>query len=382
MSNRINIENAAGDIISVATNDALLRKDSFSLQLAREGRPMGSAGGSPAGYTTGTPATVTAGVVVDNSGTSTVPLGRAYVLYEAAMTADRSCIAVLQFQDILSGAYTTDSLAGYKILGPNGGEAKWTWPSGLIVPELHNLQLRYIRPDTAGAFTTKAFSGLDITADFHWDAEHVICVAGDSLTHTIPGSNGTTGAVGEDLWAFRLTNRLRDKGASVRLINKGFGGSIIPQAHKRLRSGFYDVPYDLLVVSYGMNDAAADQTGETRYKDGLRAFVTHRNRHRPDATVVICGPSSTDDANRTPYIGNYRTWASQVAAEYGAAERVYYVDLSTSYAASATASFGESVAGTLVHANIVGQSQLADVICNAVELTDFYTDTLGLTGEL
>jgi lysophospholipase L1-like esterase len=208
-------------------------------------------------------------------------------------------------------------------------------------------------------------------------------VAGDSIVHTITGTNGTAGYNRDSLWAFQLVNRLCElTDGEVRLINKGFGGSTSVQGAIRIDEGYYDVDYDLLIVSYGMNDASS-LTTEAAYKQALRDFVIHRNRFRPNASVLILGPSSTNDAARST-IGDYRTWAAAVAAEYGAAHKVYYLDQSPAYGTSAgdlSTYYGES-SGNRVHPNLAGHVALYNLIAPAVAATDFYSNVLGLSGAM
>jgi lysophospholipase L1-like esterase len=118
-----------------------------------------------------------------------------------------------------------------------------------------------------------------------------------------------------------------------------------------------------------MNDAAGP-TAQVDYKAALRAFITRRDQQRPQADVILCGPSSTDDPARST-IANYRQWASEVQAEYGTAKGVYYVDLSQAYASTDTAQFAEA-ATPRVHPNISGHGLLADLIYRTVKTTRWY----------
>lgn len=452
------------------------------IQLSREGRFQFTMNGTPPGWSTNTHPTVSANAQVASAGASQqVPMGRAWVIVQGQVGADGLCRTYFQSPGIqqspASGQveYVGDAWTLWGVVGQNGGNTTWQHNGGMIAKEYESIQQGVNNPTTTGVFHHAFLSLIDITNDLNFNAQYRICVLSDSIGWTMPGTNGVTSSTtpkanGRDLWPFRITERLRDKGASVRLINKSYGSNLTNSAVIRtINNGWIDIPFDLLFISLGMNDSFNNGTLSSVYQSNLQILITQAKRVNSSCSIIICAPPSTNDPARqwanlvaasstgtsvtsntatlptgssavdnfyngdyvwvttdangsgqlatiasyvgstrvatltTPwpilptgtitlavynsatnptYIADIRTKAqAAVTAAGGAASKVYFCDLSTAYGTSASdisTNFGD--AAPSVHPNQAGHALLANVVAPVVQTTDFYTNTLGLTG--
>lgn len=355
-------------------------------QFAREGRRRTIGNNDPSGYQQGVHSPVTPNQTV-NCLTGNISLGRAFVLEELKVKSDRDCQARYQIgPSNRTGAFTGENMAG-KLFCSKDSPAIWPFPTGsMIIPQKTTYNAWTDRPDTTGVWAWGSMTGIDITCDFFWEAQWIVCVIGDSITWDIPSTNGTADAGGEHLWGARVVERMNDRGAigGVRLINKGFGAADTRSAYLYMRDGYYDSPADLNVLSFGMNDCANQYISVSNYKANLLEIIKNCFRKNRNTEVIVCGPSSTDDPVRTPYIAAYRTAASEVATSAAALfpGSVRYVDLSTAYSTSSsdiTSYFAEPAGVNHVHPNIAGQGLLGNVIGEKIAETQFYR-RVGLAG--
>ena len=337
--------------------------------LLREGRYVSISGQQP-GITT-VPGTITANTLI-NVGSYTVPAGRCLLINSITVSANKECRILIGISQKGPGGATVmgSDLGTFKNfsgeIGPNGGSLQFNAGSPIILRELAVINVFYARNDTAQPSVSYGIDAHEITNDLFLNSKNKICLLGDSITWT-----NANDAYGVDLFGFKIVNQLRKDGKSVRLINKGFGGAEASEVSALVKTGYIDVDYDLLILHIGMNDSNQQTTTLLRFKEVIREVISHRDTNRPKASVLICGAPSTDDPNRTPYIANYRTAASEVVAEYGAIKKVYYVDNSTAYANTATDHFNES-ATPRVHPNKLGHQKIFDVMYTVVKTTDFY----------
>lgn len=337
----------------------------FNKVCATESRMFALSGLSPA---LGQPEPTVVANGLTAFGNHVVLPGRALLLQSIVIGANKECRLTISWSiGGLDGSYLGAYSSTYATIPNGGGTVTIEFPVPLMLIEGSKIDLFYTRPDTVGATMSWGVNAVDLTGDFQYGAQKRIAVIGDSITWTgLP----STGSFGKDLWAFRLVEQLRKEGQSVRLINKGFGGSKSIDGAVMAKRQWLDFEYDLLIISYGMNDCVNGQTTEANYKQALRDIIAQRDSKNPHASVIVCGASSTNDAQRTPHIANYRAYAASVAAEYGAAKNVYYVDLSTAFSGTQADHFSE--VGTLVHPNRLGHQKLFETIYPVVQTTPLY----------
>jgi lysophospholipase L1-like esterase len=310
----------------------------------------------------------------------TVPAGRCLVVNEIRVNVTGKCVVYVmlsynyhpRMDDTGTGygpfvdAGTLMELTGLQS-DPAGGCVVFSFPRPLVLTEYSNIAAYYVRDTTTAVGAQINVHGVELTNDLNFAARRKIAVVADSLGWQSVGPYVS----GRVLWPFRLLDALRSEGRSVRLINKSFGAASAPEMASLTRVGYLDFDFDMLVISQGMNDASSAFVGEAEYKAALRLTIDYARGRNPGCSILVCGPSSTDEPTRVNNIANYRTYASAVQAEYGTANRVYYVDLSTAYPNTSTTDFLEA-AGSRVHANKSGHQKLHDVIWPVVQGTHFY----------
>lgn len=162
-------------------------------------------------------------------------------------------------------------------------------------------------------------NGIEFTADFNFNAKKKLLYCGDSIAWSLVGSwrpqdmgynySGNRRETnspypdyfGDELAAFRLVNALRSQAdpESIRLVNKGFGGSkLATDQWFASRSGMYTIDWNMMVMQAGVNDAIDVQTPLRQLTMGQRIkdMVEKRNNDgRADYPMVFCTPPSVDD---------------------------------------------------------------------------------------
>ena len=162
-------------------------------------------------------------------------------------------------------------------------------------------------------------NGIEFTADFNFNANKKLLYCGDSISWSLignwktqdmgynysgnrkEGSNPYPSYFGDELAAFRLVNALRSQTnpESIRLVNKGFGGSkLATDQWFASRSGMYTIDWNMMVMQAGVNDATDVQTPLRQLTMGQRIqdMVEKRNEDgRAEYPMVFCTPPSVDD---------------------------------------------------------------------------------------
>jgi lysophospholipase L1-like esterase len=299
----------------------------------------------------------------------TIRPGRAIIVESIIVSCDQPGMVQVFFNDETDGSYGAGNplYNTYTVaFGPNGGNISIPINGKMIVRENTSLYASYrgvgttLRPWFAWTVV-----GVEVTNDFNYSADKTIMIAGDSTTWQSMGSdpNGLL-YLGDSLYSFRLKNRLLEDGKSVRLVNKGYGGSKSKDTNYFLKIGHYDIKYDLLLVGIGMNDADSSGPTQTAFKEYQKDWIRWRNRYNKKAAIVFIAPNSTDVATKLAtnastgksYIQSVRDWMYDVANDAtlgGAANNVYFYDSSTAFGVGATPStdinFYERTSGGRMH---------------------------------
>jgi len=162
-------------------------------------------------------------------------------------------------------------------------------------------------------------NGIEFTADFNFNAKKKLLYCGDSISWSLVGnykpqdmgynysgnrkesSNPYPDYFGDELAAFKLVNSLRSQSdpESIRLVNKGFGGSkLATDQWFATRSGLYTIDWNMMVMQAGVNDATDVQTPlrQLTMAQRIQDMVTKRNDDgRKKYPMVFCTPPSVDD---------------------------------------------------------------------------------------
>ena len=358
--------------------------------LAREGQIKGASLPPPSpGYQNATRPTFTAGAFTVLMATNT-DYGRVRIMLEAFLGADQACAAAFQQGQSQFAGAIGQTTSGFVLFGAGGGNHRWNFQGGLLVPEFSSFNLGITSPTASGPFTAGGATWIDLTADLNFNARYTVLFIGDSITYAqSAGTNGNANFNGNCGFPMALRNHLLSRGVSVRHINKGVSGMTSQQALVRLNDNtFYHCAAEcekvsLLVEAMGMNDALNSNgpTSQPTFNAYLAAVQQIRDGYYPNADVLFVGPTSTDDAGRST-VGNYRTWKQQYAANNGgAANGLFYVDGSTAYGTSAgdISTYFAETATPRIHPNIAGHAAIANVLGPAIAQTRWGSKVLGGT---
>ena len=162
-------------------------------------------------------------------------------------------------------------------------------------------------------------NGIEFTADFNFNAKKKLLYCGDSISWSLVGNwrpqdmgynysgnrketnSPYPNYFGDELAPFRLVNTLRSQTdpESIRLVNKGFGGSkLATDQWFATRSGLYTMDWNMMVMQAGVNDAVDVQTPlrQLTMAQRIQDMVTKRNNDgRADYPMVFCTPPAVDD---------------------------------------------------------------------------------------
>lgn len=98
--------------------------------------------------------------------------------------------------------------------------------------------------------------------------------------------------------------------------NKGIGGITSNGLVTNLNT--YNYPdSNLVTIGVGTNDCANQGVSVAQYTANLNATIDYIRSKNADTKIILCTPVGTSDANRTPYIADYRTAMVNVASAKG-----------------------------------------------------------------
>jgi len=138
--------------------------------------------------------------------------------------------------------------------------------------------------------------------------------------YTLPSLNKTYVAIGDSItWACAsglnypnlLHAYVKNTYGKMQYLNKGIGGEWGGEAVTNLP--WTALCADIVTIALGMNDCAGGGSGTALYKTNLETIIDYLRVRNPDVKIILCTPSGTSDANRTPYIASYRTAMQEVA---------------------------------------------------------------------
>jgi hypothetical protein len=366
-----------GEVFNSGVETVNTQHYSLDKILAAEGRKYNLMSPSSFSWFATPPATTITAGAAQSIASATVPATRCLLVNEIRVSVTGKCMVYVTVSHVNTPKYTEDgpttsfSDAGTVLelselqKDTAGGTVVFRFDNPLWLHEFAVIQAYYVRDTTTAVGGQLCVSGIDLTNDLHFGAKNRIALIGDS----IPWSSGGQYTSGRSYWPSLVVQSLRSAGKDVRLIAKPFGGSTALKGAAMVKAGYLDFSFDLLFTSYGMNDSAAGGPSQTDFKASLRVMVDYARQRNPGCSIILCGAPATDDANRSA-IASYRTYVSEVQAEYGSENRVYYVDLSTAYASSSSTDFNDS--NPKIHPNRSGHSKLHGVIWPVVQTTHFY----------
>ena len=157
------------------------------------------------------------------------------------------------------------------------------------------LELSYWLNSTTGVNCSYTLNGFVVTDDLKLNANKLCCIIADS----IGGITTTTGDVRDDIWTFRVINKLRNAGVDIRHINKSVGGSTVLQWSNAIQNGMMDMfDTNLFIINLGTNDSSGSETQLTQtegvdgsFKTEYKAMIMNLHYKNKNAAFVLNTPT-------------------------------------------------------------------------------------------
>lgn len=183
----------------------------------------------------------------------------------------------------------------------------------------------------------------------------VYLAIGDSTIWT-----NTDSSVGTlDIYTNKVASNIRNNFAPVKYLNKGIGGQDSSEIVSNLYWNGRIIP-DLLTIGIGMNDCASQAISITAFESNLNTIIDHFKMCNPEIKIILCTPSTTNEATRTPYIGNYR----QKMADVAAAKNVSICHFENGWTVEQV---GTYCVADGIHPNKVGHAVLANLLWSVIQ---------------
>lgn len=201
---------------------------------------------------------------------------------------------------------------------------------------------------------TVSFSAAIETADKDTTCDDLFVAIGDSITVS---ETGITAKVDSMMWQIRY--QLRKLYKRVRYVMKGVSGTTSANHLTRLKEGEYDLPnVKIFNILLGPNDAAQAVTPEV-YIANITEIVAYLRAINPDAVIVLCGPTPTDNNTWEALLAQYRTALAALAASLANPQTVY-IDLGTSFPRLTLSNYASSDStGSKIHLSASGQAAVS-----------------------
>jgi lysophospholipase L1-like esterase len=187
-------------------------------------------------------------------------------------------------------------------------------------------------------------SGWAIADDLNFSADKVYLHLGDSITAA--GTGITDKRYGYD---WQTLAYWKDRGSSVRMINKSVSGTTSTFHETRRAGGAYDFPQlDVIGYSLGMNDAGQSIPTAT-YKTNVKNLIAWKQAQHPNAKLIVYGATPAENDTTETALVALRTAASEAVAE-ASDSKVKYLSLGGSFDRKVSSNYASSdTAGSRVH---------------------------------
>lgn len=167
----------------------------------------------------------------------------------------------------------------------------------------------------------------------------------------------------KEIYASLIHKSIMENYGGCQLSLKGIGGSTSTEMLYILDYWLLSLPFDLITIGLGMNDSATDGTGVSNFTNNMNAIVDRIKLYKPNAEIILCAPNHTSDANRTPYIQNYRDTLEAVAT----AKSTLFCDFSQAFTTEQVATYTTDG----IHPNGIGHTAIANLLYPIIQQTNF-----------
>lgn len=238
-------------------------------------------------------------------------------------------------------------------------------------------------------FIQATINGYMIDDDLNYQAQNKVLFITDSYGHTNSSDISSLSpfyksTIGKNYFPKYFRDLLMlNKSKDTQVVVKSFGGALTITANQFLLGGYYDnIDCNSIVISLGFNDAAGtwNTTNRNLLKDRIRNFVTFRNTRKKGTPIFFCSPYpavNTDAVRNAAYlsttkIADIRAAISEVVAEFGDANKVYYVEFGDVYVNTDFTNYSASSSDSKTHPSSIGHAKIGQ------RLYDTYIDKLGI----
>jgi len=202
--------------------------------------------------------------------------------------------------------------------------------------------------------TVSFHSGIEL-ADKDVTCDALLNFIGDSIT---VAETGIT--LKQDAWTWQTRYKLRAGSNRIRMVLNAVSGTTTAQHLIRLKQGEYDTPGSKLInILLGTNNAAQAGTA-IAYTNDMREIVSYLRAMNPDAIIVMCGATPTDNNTWHALLEQYR--AANVALETEFADpKIKSLNLGDSFDRTQSATYYASSdsTGSKIHLNVAGNLAVA-----------------------
>ena len=170
--------------------------------------------------------------------------------------------------------------------------------------------------------------------------------------------------------------------ASITLQGAVWGGAKAFNLYKAIKSGYFQTSNpDLITIGFGMNDCVNSNAGDlTNYITYINFAISYFYQKNPNVSIVLIGPNATNDATRTPTIGNFRAALASIVAAPPVAVDIKYYDSSTAFFVGENDAlyFRDTEVGTsaMIHPSGVGSTLIGNGLYTVTQTTKFYKNAI------
>ena len=286
------------------------RPVNLSVDLEGDGTALANDGGTPPIYSDIVASTIN------------IDVGRAVLVNSITITSNaKGRVSGVIAQNAIGDWIGLSNQDEFSLAVSDGGSSILNF-DGLVLGSGAGVSLRFTPYPETGQTEPDIgmhINGIEFTADFNFNANKKLLYCGDSIAWSLVGNwrpqdmgynySGNRKETnspypdyfGDELAAFRLVNALRSQAdpESIRLVNKGFGGSkLATDQWFASRSGMYTMDWNMMVMQAGVNDATDVQTPlrQLTMAQRIQDMVEKRNNDgRADYPMVFCTPPAVDD---------------------------------------------------------------------------------------
>lgn len=290
-----------------------------------------------------------AGTVVGIGLSNSLAIGRAYFVQSAVIGSTTPIAGRIQFGGSqLSGTGSPSYLDVAYTCCPNYNSVipvnAFVRSADIPVGGPSNYIKRWLDASVSGTHYVYArLVGWSLADSINFEAKKTIAMFGDSKW------NGTGPSVVTKCIPWLINRHYRAKGVDCRYILKAYSGSTTA-GHENFRAtGRYDFErLDALFYNVGLNDAVAGTATATTMAN-VQAFTQWKQKHHPDAALVLFGPEPAEHNTTEANLAALRTAMAAYVTGLGD-PKVKFCDLGGAFDRTVSGNYASTdTAGSRIH---------------------------------